>query len=348
MSDGGTSYSPSTHPSPAQGRPPPSATQRALGRPTKSGRNASEITKQELEGYFHIPVDVAAARLGVGVTKLKAICRGFGIMRWPYRRIRRLQDLAQRILVVVCAWWGCAHGGGCCHMHVPHTHRTRLLAWKNCRKLQSCCRNTNFPQRHPCGRVLMLIMTHSSTSSQLPCRYVFFGGYVHSCTHKPLDCETTTIPSFPTQVPAVRLAPNPLQQNSLDHASSSQTSTQVGMAPPHVLADQVRMLQGIIAGAPPAAPPAAQNVVNTPPAMFPTLETNEMTASWMLPLLAAMQDAAPQAPQPPPQAPPSQQAPPETSAISLLVEMLRHGATGPQDTILPPEIQQALLSMLFP
>lgn len=66
-------------------------------RRTKSGRLASEIERAELEYYFHIPVDVAAQQMGVGLTKLKSICRAYNIHRWPYRRVRRLQFLAQRM-----------------------------------------------------------------------------------------------------------------------------------------------------------------------------------------------------------------------------------------------------------
>lgn len=87
-------------------------------RPTKSGRLASQIGRDELESHFHTPVDVAATNMGVGLTKLKAICRSLNISRcvwvdclygphcraayhhrWPYRRIRRLQYLAHRVMV---------------------------------------------------------------------------------------------------------------------------------------------------------------------------------------------------------------------------------------------------------
>jgi hypothetical protein len=30
-------------------------------------------------------VGEASAYLGIGKTKFKALCRGFGIIRWPYR-----------------------------------------------------------------------------------------------------------------------------------------------------------------------------------------------------------------------------------------------------------------------
>lgn len=51
-------------------------------RPTKSGRLASQIEREELESHFHTPVDVPATNIGVGLTKLKAICRSLNISRY--------------------------------------------------------------------------------------------------------------------------------------------------------------------------------------------------------------------------------------------------------------------------
>lgn len=137
----GTSHSGET----ASGAPVTYAT-RVLGRPTKSGRIASDITKQELETHFHIPVDVAAARLGVGVTKLKAICRGFGIMRWPYRRIRRLQDVAQRILVCVGAALLYLFSQ---HVQLPVNTQNKVATMEEMQEIANMLAELNLPATSP-------------------------------------------------------------------------------------------------------------------------------------------------------------------------------------------------------
>lgn len=50
----------------------------------------------EEQGYFDIPIQVAALRLGVGVTTLKRVCRESLITRWPYRRRKSLGTLIDR------------------------------------------------------------------------------------------------------------------------------------------------------------------------------------------------------------------------------------------------------------
>jgi phage antirepressor YoqD-like protein len=38
-----------------------------------------------LQLFSQVNVGDAAKQLGIGKTKFKAICRSFGISRWPYR-----------------------------------------------------------------------------------------------------------------------------------------------------------------------------------------------------------------------------------------------------------------------
>ena len=43
------------------------------------------VASLEAGGHFDVPIQAAAAALGVGVTTLKKVCRAAGMPRWPYR-----------------------------------------------------------------------------------------------------------------------------------------------------------------------------------------------------------------------------------------------------------------------
>mmetsp|Transcript_3077 Transcript_3077/g.6160 ORF Transcript_3077/g.6160 Transcript_3077/m.6160 type:complete len:329 (+) Transcript_3077:135-1121(+) len=49
------------------------------------------VTREVLCSLFSLPLSSAADRLGISVTSLKKICRGFGIRLWPYR-FQQYQD----------------------------------------------------------------------------------------------------------------------------------------------------------------------------------------------------------------------------------------------------------------
>lgn len=65
---------------------------------TKSGRYTSDITLEEMQGYFHLPAYEAARRMGIGLTILKRLCRKFGVQRWPYQR-KRFSDMKEEELL---------------------------------------------------------------------------------------------------------------------------------------------------------------------------------------------------------------------------------------------------------
>lgn len=60
---------------------------------------ATEITKDEIQSLFHLNAEEAAAHLGVGLTALKNMCRNNDIPRWPFRRLKRIEQSAIKILV---------------------------------------------------------------------------------------------------------------------------------------------------------------------------------------------------------------------------------------------------------
>lgn len=61
-----------------------------------------EISKEEICMYLHLPITEASAKMGVSISVLKKRCRGFGIRRWPYRKIRsyekKVSNLEQNLL----------------------------------------------------------------------------------------------------------------------------------------------------------------------------------------------------------------------------------------------------------
>ena len=56
-----------------------------------------EITRERLASYFHLPSELACRELGIGLTVLKRQCRKYGILRWPFRKMKSLDNLIQRI-----------------------------------------------------------------------------------------------------------------------------------------------------------------------------------------------------------------------------------------------------------
>jgi hypothetical protein len=53
--------------------------------------SSNHVTREELVALFHLPISEAAMKLGICTTVIKKICRGYGIPRWPQRKVTALQ-----------------------------------------------------------------------------------------------------------------------------------------------------------------------------------------------------------------------------------------------------------------
>ena len=63
----------------------------------KANPTNKELTADELSAYFHLPINEVAKKLGLCVTVLKARCRDNGITRWPYRKVRKLDNIIRAL-----------------------------------------------------------------------------------------------------------------------------------------------------------------------------------------------------------------------------------------------------------
>jgi len=55
------------------------------------------ISLEELSDYFHLPEKQVAQQMGMCLTSLKKICRGHGITRWPFRKLKSLERTMQKV-----------------------------------------------------------------------------------------------------------------------------------------------------------------------------------------------------------------------------------------------------------
>lgn len=65
--------------------------------------NRAQVTLQnvqsmnDLRTVFHLPINDAAKKLGLCVTVLKQKCREFGIVRWPFRKVKKIDTLIKQL-----------------------------------------------------------------------------------------------------------------------------------------------------------------------------------------------------------------------------------------------------------
>lgn len=68
----------------------------------KASRPAKMLFSQEnLARVYHLPRETAAVELGIGCTYLKKICRGYGIKRWPSRKLAALNNHISELTLLV-------------------------------------------------------------------------------------------------------------------------------------------------------------------------------------------------------------------------------------------------------
>lgn len=53
----------------------------------------TELTFEKLSHFFHLPAEEAAKQLHVCTSVLKRACRKNGIQRWPYRKVKSIDNL---------------------------------------------------------------------------------------------------------------------------------------------------------------------------------------------------------------------------------------------------------------
>ena len=61
----------------------------------------SNLSLEQLSGYFHLPINEAATQLGVCPTVLKKMCRNKGVDRWPHRKIKSIDSLIESLQKVI-------------------------------------------------------------------------------------------------------------------------------------------------------------------------------------------------------------------------------------------------------
>lgn len=75
-------------------------TRRRRSRTTGTVRAAAEISYEDLQKLFDVPSEEAAARLGVGCTTFKKLCRSHNITRWPQRTRKSLREMERNLSAV--------------------------------------------------------------------------------------------------------------------------------------------------------------------------------------------------------------------------------------------------------
>ena len=56
------------------------------------------MSEKEISTQFHLPIILAAKKLGVCVTALKSRCRQLGISRWPFRKVRKVDNVIKALV----------------------------------------------------------------------------------------------------------------------------------------------------------------------------------------------------------------------------------------------------------
>ena len=83
------------------------------------------LSEKELREHFNMPLNEVAKKFSMCTTALKKLCRKYGVMQWPHRKLRSLEKKiaslrAEQVLAGSCAlamlncwrWRVCAGGRG--------------------------------------------------------------------------------------------------------------------------------------------------------------------------------------------------------------------------------------------
>jgi len=65
--------------------------------PSRKGDTGMDVLSQ----YFHLPITQAGRIIGICPTSLKKICRKYGLPRWPYRKVKSMENRLTRAKVRV-------------------------------------------------------------------------------------------------------------------------------------------------------------------------------------------------------------------------------------------------------
>eukprot|EP00287_Rhodomonas_sp_CCMP768_P003190 CAMPEP_0196720624 /NCGR_PEP_ID=MMETSP1091-20130531/3383_1 /TAXON_ID=302021 /ORGANISM="Rhodomonas sp., Strain CCMP768" /LENGTH=201 /DNA_ID=CAMNT_0042061915 /DNA_START=438 /DNA_END=1039 /DNA_ORIENTATION=- len=55
------------------------------------GSRAPVLSEKELREHFNMPLNEVAKKYGMCTTALKKLCRKYGVMQWPHRKLRSLE-----------------------------------------------------------------------------------------------------------------------------------------------------------------------------------------------------------------------------------------------------------------
>ncbi len=105
-------------------------------------RKKRNITLEELEAQYDTPLVHVAQKMGLSITMLKKVCRGYGIQRWPHRQIRSIN----RSITKICKVGATSENkqGGVLERIKRLENKKRLISFGASSGLQSNIRNAIF------------------------------------------------------------------------------------------------------------------------------------------------------------------------------------------------------------
>ncbi len=59
--------------------------------PESNASRVPVLSERELREHFNMPLNEVAKKYGMCTTALKKLCRKYGVMQWPHRKLRSLE-----------------------------------------------------------------------------------------------------------------------------------------------------------------------------------------------------------------------------------------------------------------